>query len=81
MPYSQQVIKFSLRLKTRLRLKLWRICAYVVIAYDEWRGLQQVTVTAVEDPLYPTDEIYGIVGENLKKTYDVREVCSPPYAS
>lgn len=27
-----------------------------------------------EDPLYPTDEIYGIVGTNLKKTFDIREV-------
>lgn len=27
-----------------------------------------------EDPLYPAEEIYGIVGTNLKRTYDVREV-------
>lgn len=51
-----------------------------MIAYDGWNGLCQVTVTAVEDPLYPADEIYGIVGENLKKTYDVREVCFRLYA-
>lgn len=25
-------------------------------------------------PLYPDEELYGIVGENLKKNYDVREV-------
>lgn len=25
-------------------------------------------------PLYPVDEIYGIVGVNLKRPYDVREV-------
>lgn len=29
---------------------------------------------SAEEPLYPADEIYGIVGENLMRTYDVREV-------
>lgn len=28
-----------------------------------------------EPPLYPDEELYGIVGDNLKKNYDVREVC------
>uniref|UniRef100_A0A7E4ZU33 Large ribosomal subunit protein mL44 n=1 Tax=Panagrellus redivivus TaxID=6233 RepID=A0A7E4ZU33_PANRE len=28
----------------------------------------------IEDPLYAADELYGIVGTNLKKPYDVREV-------
>ena len=27
-----------------------------------------------EDPLYPPDELYGIVSENLMKTFDVKEV-------
>lgn len=27
-----------------------------------------------EDPLYPADDLYGIVSENLMKTFDVREV-------
>ncbi|KAL6725755.1 hypothetical protein Aduo_007786 [Ancylostoma duodenale] len=27
-----------------------------------------------EEPLYPAEELFGIVGANLKKTYDVREV-------
>lgn len=27
-----------------------------------------------EPPLYSQEELYGIVGENLKKNYDVREV-------
>ena len=36
---------------------------------------QQVTVTTPVEPLYPADEIYGIVGANLKKAYDVKEVC------
>lgn len=28
----------------------------------------------IEEPLYSADELYGIVGTNLKKTFDVREV-------
>ena len=28
----------------------------------------------IEEPIYPTEELYGIVGSNLKKSYDVREV-------
>lgn len=36
----------------------------------------QVTVEPVEDPLYPAEDLYGIVGDNLKKSYDVREVSS-----
>lgn len=27
-----------------------------------------------ESPLYPHEELYGIIGDNLKKNYDVREV-------
>lgn len=27
-----------------------------------------------EEPIYPADELYGIVGENLMKTFNVREV-------
>lgn len=27
-----------------------------------------------EEPLYPADDLYGIVGSNLRRTYDVREV-------
>ncbi|KAM9695543.1 methylcrotonoyl-CoA carboxylase beta chain, mitochondrial isoform 3-T3 [Trichechus inunguis] len=33
-----------------------------------------VTVEPSEDPLFPADELYGIVGANLKRTFDVREV-------
>lgn len=29
---------------------------------------------AVEDPLYPVEQLYGIVGTNLKKAFDVRQV-------
>ncbi|XP_044633988.1 methylcrotonoyl-CoA carboxylase beta chain, mitochondrial isoform X3 [Equus asinus] len=32
-----------------------------------------VTVEPSEDPLFPADELYGIVGANLKRNFDVRE--------
>ncbi|XP_043966940.1 methylcrotonoyl-CoA carboxylase beta chain, mitochondrial [Gambusia affinis] len=34
----------------------------------------EVTVEATEAPLFPSDELYGIVGDNLKRNFDVREV-------
>ncbi|XP_012917920.1 methylcrotonoyl-CoA carboxylase beta chain, mitochondrial isoform X2 [Mustela putorius furo] len=33
-----------------------------------------VTVEPPEDPLFPADELYGIVGTNLKRHFDIREV-------
>ncbi|KAG8524663.1 Methylcrotonoyl-CoA carboxylase beta chain, mitochondrial, partial [Galemys pyrenaicus] len=33
-----------------------------------------VTVEPPEEPLFPADELYGIVGTNLKRNFDVREV-------
>lgn len=33
-----------------------------------------VSIAPPEEPLYPADEIYGIVGDNVKKNYDIREV-------
>ncbi|CAH2296887.1 methylcrotonoyl- carboxylase beta chain, mitochondrial [Pelobates cultripes] len=33
-----------------------------------------VTIEKPEEPLFPADELYGIVGTNLKKNFDVREV-------
>uniref|UniRef100_A0AAX7SGA3 methylcrotonoyl-CoA carboxylase n=1 Tax=Astatotilapia calliptera TaxID=8154 RepID=A0AAX7SGA3_ASTCA len=34
----------------------------------------EVTIEPPESPLYPADELYGIVGDNLKRNFDVREV-------
>lgn len=34
----------------------------------------QVTLETPEEPIHPAEELYGIVGANLKKTFDVREV-------
>lgn len=33
-----------------------------------------VTIELSEDPLFPADELYGIVGTNLKRNFDIREV-------
>ncbi|XP_049624743.1 methylcrotonoyl-CoA carboxylase beta chain, mitochondrial [Suncus etruscus] len=33
-----------------------------------------ITVEPSEEPLFPADELYGIVGANLKRNFDVREV-------
>nr|XP_030701070.1 methylcrotonoyl-CoA carboxylase beta chain, mitochondrial isoform X1 [Globicephala melas] len=33
-----------------------------------------VTIEPSEDPLFPADELYGIIGANLKRNFDVREV-------
>lgn len=33
-----------------------------------------VTIEPSEDPLFPAEELYGIVGANLKRNFDVREV-------
>ncbi|XP_019486708.1 PREDICTED: methylcrotonoyl-CoA carboxylase beta chain, mitochondrial [Hipposideros armiger] len=33
-----------------------------------------ITIEPSEDPLFPADELYGIVGANLKRNFDIREV-------
>ena len=45
--------------------------SYFIIVYFPF---VQVTIEKPEEPLYPTDEIYGIVGANLKRAFDVREI-------
>lgn len=34
----------------------------------------QVTVEPPLAPLFPADELYGIVGDNLKRSFDIKEV-------
>ena len=34
----------------------------------------QLSRITPEEPLYPADEIYGIISDNLMKTYDIREI-------
>ena len=48
---------------------------------DLYFGCLQVSIERPEDPLYASDELYGIVGGNLKKTFDVREVSSHRFGS
>ena len=33
-----------------------------------------MTLQEIEEPVHSADDLYGIVGEDLKKSYDVREV-------
>ena len=35
---------------------------------------QQQPAEAIKEPLYPADELLGIVGSNLKRTFDMKEV-------
>lgn len=35
--------------------------------------LFQVSVSQPEEPKFAAEDLYGIVGANLKKTFDVRE--------
>lgn len=34
----------------------------------------QLATEKPEEPLLPAEDLYGIVGADLKKTYDIREV-------
>jgi len=42
--------------------------------YKQKKKELSVVTEAPVEPLYPADDIYGIVGANLKRPYDVREV-------
>lgn len=45
-----------------------------IISNLNYEKKPNVTINEVEEPIHPADELYGIVGDNLKKTFDVREV-------
>jgi 3-methylcrotonyl-CoA carboxylase beta subunit len=34
----------------------------------------EMTASSPEPPIHPLDDLYGIVGGNLKRTFDIREV-------
>jgi hypothetical protein len=40
---------------------------------------KKVLIKPSVEPLYPAEELYGIVGDNLKRVYDVREVSELKY--
>ena len=50
--------------------KLYRRCV-ANLNYVKKPGVVQAEV---EEPLYPAEDLYGIVGDDLKKTFDMREV-------
>ncbi|CAF0972616.1 unnamed protein product [Adineta steineri] len=45
-----------------------------IVSNLNYNKSQQVVMNPTVEPLYPAEEIYGIVGDNLKQVYDVREV-------
>ncbi|KAL6043868.1 hypothetical protein STEG23_011824, partial [Scotinomys teguina] len=45
-----------------------------VVRSLNYQKKMDVTVEPTEEPLFPADELYGIVGANLKRSFDVREV-------
>jgi 3-methylcrotonyl-CoA carboxylase beta subunit len=45
-----------------------------LVANLNWRKLGELRQEAVEEPLYPASDLYGIVPTDLRKPYDVREV-------
>ncbi len=49
------------------------ICRSIVETLN-WRRSISVQVTAPEEPLYPVDEIYGILPQTFREAYDVREL-------
>ncbi|WP_137937358.1 carboxyl transferase domain-containing protein [Chitinivorax sp. B] len=45
-----------------------------VVANLNWKKPAQLATKQVEAPLYPVDELYGIVPSDLKKPFDIRQV-------
>ncbi|MDK2125801.1 carboxyl transferase domain-containing protein [Parachitinimonas caeni] len=45
-----------------------------VVANLNWKKAMPVTTRPVEAPRYDADELYGIVGADLKKPFDIRQV-------
>jgi acetyl-CoA carboxylase carboxyltransferase component len=45
-----------------------------IVANLNYQKTLQSTVTAIEEPLYSADEIPGIIGDNLKKPFDMKQI-------
>ncbi|MBV1774144.1 methylcrotonoyl-CoA carboxylase [Burkholderiaceae bacterium DAT-1] len=45
-----------------------------IVANLNWKKPMSITTRPVEAPLYSADELYGIVGADLKKPFDIRQV-------
>ena len=41
--------------------------------------MKQVVTEEPKEPAYPAEDLYGIVGANLKRSFDVREVRKKPF--
>ena len=41
--------------------------------------MRQAVTEERKEPAYPDKDLYGIVGSNLKKSFDVREVRKKPF--
>jgi 3-methylcrotonyl-CoA carboxylase beta subunit len=56
------------------------ICREIIetLPQEGWKQgpswLEALDILPPEEPLYPTDEIYGILPDTFRKTYDVREI-------
>ena len=45
-----------------------------IISHLNYKAPTASLGTQADEPLYPLDDVYGIVGSNLKRAYDVREI-------
>ncbi|MBV8465480.1 MAG: methylcrotonoyl-CoA carboxylase, partial [Burkholderiales bacterium] len=45
-----------------------------IVANLNWQKPMTISTKPVEAPLYPMDDVYGIVGADLKKPFDIRQV-------
>ncbi|WP_374354133.1 carboxyl transferase domain-containing protein [Chitinimonas sp.] len=45
-----------------------------IVANLNWQKPMTVAMKPVQAPLYPSEELYGIVGADLKKPFDIRQV-------
>jgi acetyl-CoA carboxylase carboxyltransferase component len=46
----------------------------IVSRLNHTKTITPTVAKSVEPPKFATDQLYGIVGANLKKSYDIREV-------
>src|SRR5690606_28841601 len=45
-----------------------------IIASLNWRKQGELAMREPEEPLYPAEELYGVIPADTRKPYDVREV-------
>ena len=62
-------------------IKPQQVCGKFLILFYLFLIIFKVRIKPSIEPLYPAEELYGIVGDNLKQAYDVREVCEFNFGS